>query len=80
MKKSTGGLQKPFFASFLENQIRSENAHNVQGGGDPSTNIIADQPQTMKYPSDCEDNPTDKEKDDDFSKKYPSDCEDDVKQ
>jgi hypothetical protein len=64
MKKSTNGLQKPFFAGFLENQIRKESTGSIQGGGDPSpTDAIADQYQTMKYPSDQEDNPTDKEKD-----------------
>lgn len=72
MKKSTG-LQRPFFANFLENQAQQA----IQGGGDPSTtSVIPDQAQTHKYPSDQEDNPTDKEKDDDYSKKYPSDWED----
>ncbi|WP_118972681.1 microviridin/marinostatin family tricyclic proteinase inhibitor [Taibaiella koreensis] len=72
MKKSTG-LLRPFFAGFLENQAQQ----SIQGGGDPSTtNVIPDQAQTQKYPSDQEDNPTDKEKDDDYSKKFPSDWED----
>lgn len=77
MKKSASGLQKPFFAGFLEGQLAKEATGGIQGGGDPSTtSVIPDQAQTMKYPSDQEDNPTDKEKDDDLSKKYPSDQED----
>ncbi|WP_118951114.1 microviridin/marinostatin family tricyclic proteinase inhibitor [Taibaiella helva] len=76
MKKSTG-LQRPFFAAFLENQMGKDSSLGIQGGGDPSpTDVITDQAQTQKYPSDQEDNPTDKEKDDDYSKKYPSDWED----
>ncbi|WP_118972682.1 microviridin/marinostatin family tricyclic proteinase inhibitor [Taibaiella koreensis] len=55
MKKKTAGLHQPFFASFLESQAQQA----IQGGDDPSpTNALADQPQTMKYPSDQEDNPS----------------------
>lgn len=74
MKKSTSGLKKPFFAGFLENQLPQDSTNGVQGGGE--TSKIADQPQTLKYPSDQEDNPTDKYKDVDLTKKYPSDLED----
>ncbi|WP_118951113.1 microviridin/marinostatin family tricyclic proteinase inhibitor [Taibaiella helva] len=55
MKKKTNSLHQPFFASFLESQARQ----SIQGGDDPSpTSVLADQPQTMKYPSDQEDNPS----------------------
>lgn len=66
MKKNTSGLKQPFFAGFMESQIKKEATGGIQGGGDPSpTDPTADQYQTMKYPSDQEDNPTptDKEKD-----------------
>lgn len=70
MKKNKPGLQKPFFAKFLEGQIPESGQDEVQGG------------DTKKYPSDQEDDdytkkfPSDQE-DDGYTKKYPSDQEDD---
>lgn len=43
MKKVT---KKPFFAKFLENQIKKDNLVNTKGGKPD---------QTMKYPSDSDD-------------------------
>lgn len=76
MKKKTDGLRQPFFASFLEGQEKQA----IQGGDDPSpTNVIADQAQTQKYPSDQEDSsPTDVLKDRDggyVTMKAPSDSD-----
>lgn len=49
--KTKKALQQPFFAGFLESQLK-EDALGIQGG---STDPIADQAQTQKYPSDQED-------------------------
>jgi hypothetical protein len=77
MKKKTSGLAKPFFAGFLESQAQQA----VQGGGDPSpTSVIADQPQTHKYPSDQEDNPTSKITDHLQTMKAPSDNDEFIKE
>jgi len=77
MKKTETAGQKPFFAAFLENQISRQSAAAVQGG-DPVTSVIPDQAQTNKYPSDQEDNPTDKNWDCILTQKYPSDGDDDL--
>jgi len=69
MKQNNEEKRKPFFAEFLENQVSEEQTRSIQGG-DTVTSVIPDQAQTMKYPSDQEDNPQ--------TKKYPSDCEDDT--
>jgi len=78
MKKVTGTKQ-PFFAKFLENQLKKEAEPNVKGGA------------TLKYPSDLEDALTNKypsDKEDDVTKpaldvlhtdKYPSDGDEDYK-
>lgn len=58
-------IKKPFFAKFLENQIADENLTAAKGGRNASSKdkiIIRD--QTMKYPSDS---------DEDITMKYPSD-------
>jgi hypothetical protein len=70
--------KKPFFSSFLENQLDKQQAHSVQGGDSP-TDVIQDQAQTQKYPSDQEDNPTKPLLDDPQTKKYPSDNDEDGK-
>lgn len=58
MKKT----KKPFFAKFLENQIKSEDKKSAKGGaagGPKITKINYDYDVTMKYPSDGdEDFPT----------------------
>jgi len=76
MKKKTNSLHQPFFASFLESQARQ----SIQGGDDPSpTSVLADQPQTMKYPSDQEDGgPTKPALDGYQTMKYPSDSDEDI--
>lgn len=56
----------PFFAKFLENQIKNDD--KVVGG---CTSPIRDTFHTMKFPSDGEDNGGDF-----TTKKYPSDSED----
>jgi len=75
MKKNNEGMQKPFFADFLENQIGNDDANSVQGGN--TTKPLADLPQTLKYPSDAEDN-TSKATDLPHTLKYPSDGDDDL--
>lgn len=55
MKKN---VKKPFFAKFLENQVKEENLTNAKGG------VQAPIDQTMKYPSDSDEYQT---------MKYPSD-------
>jgi hypothetical protein len=75
MKKNNQGLQKPFFADFLENQMAKEDANSVQGGiTAPSVDVAI----TMKYPSDQEDNPTKPTLDMMHTMKYPSDGDDDI--
>jgi hypothetical protein len=57
--------KKPFFAKFLENQIADENLTAAKGGlADTSKDKIIIRDQTMKYPSDS---------DEDVTMKYPSD-------
>jgi hypothetical protein len=74
MKTNNENLKKPFFASFLENQLKEDSTQRIQGGGDPSpTSVTADVPHTLKYPSDQEDNPTAKTTDLYQTMKYPSD-------
>ncbi|MEX1366865.1 MAG: microviridin/marinostatin family tricyclic proteinase inhibitor [Nannocystaceae bacterium] len=50
---NTKSKKKPFFARYLETQELDE----VQGGGGPlsTTKPLWDQAQTMKYPSDGDD-------------------------
>ncbi len=55
MKKNENS-KKPFFANFLENQISKDEQNAIQGSGG-TTNVISDNVQTMKYPSDSEDGP-----------------------
>jgi hypothetical protein len=55
MKKN---VKKPFFAKFLENQVKEENLTNTKGG------VVPPVDQTMKYPSDSDEYQT---------MKYPSD-------
>ncbi|EAY24951.1 microviridin/marinostatin family tricyclic proteinase inhibitor [Microscilla marina] len=63
-------VKKPFFAQFLENQIADEKLTNTKGGAsaaaasDKKKKIKIE--QTMKYPSDA---------DEDFTMKYPSDSD-----
>jgi len=72
MKKKSTGLAKPFFADFLENQMKQ----SVRGGEDPSpTSVIADAPHTHKYPSDQEDSYTTPIKDGAQTMKAPSDSD-----
>jgi hypothetical protein len=73
--KKNDGLKKPFFAGFLENQIQQEDAHSVQGGivTTPALDLV----QTLKYPSDQEDNPTKPILDMVHTLKYPSDGDED---
>ncbi|MCL9804624.1 microviridin/marinostatin family tricyclic proteinase inhibitor [Flavobacterium amniphilum] len=76
MKKNE--LKKPFFASFLENQMSKEEANAVQGGA--ITSVLRDTVQTMKYPSDGEEGPggTTKPSADVYeTMKYPSDSDED---
>ncbi|WP_299180803.1 microviridin/marinostatin family tricyclic proteinase inhibitor [uncultured Chryseobacterium sp.] len=58
--KNKNSKKKPFFASFLEKQIREP--EKVKGGGDitiPERDVVTkpvyDMDQTMKYPSDGDD-------------------------
>jgi hypothetical protein len=72
--------QKPFFAAFLENQLKAQQSQHVQGGDGPVvTGALSDQAQTMKYPSDQEDNPgtTNPDWDCVLTMKYPSDNDED---
>jgi hypothetical protein len=62
MKKNK---QKPFFATFLENQIDDKQARTAQGGDSPYV--------TLKYPSDKEDAYTKPAADVLQTMKYPSD-------
>ena len=51
---NTKSKKKPFFARYLE----SQDLEDVQGGGKPvpgTTKPMFDQAQTMKYPSDGDD-------------------------
>lgn len=69
--------QKPFFATFLENQLGEDQAQKTQGGENNVTlkypSDEEDNPITLKYPSDQEDNPTAKTTDLYQTMKYPSD-------
>lgn len=54
MKKN---VKTPFFAKFLENQVKEENLTNAKGGKEPIFQTMkypsdSDEYQTMKYPSD----------------------------
>ena len=74
--KNKENLKKPFFANFLENQISKDEQNIVQGGA--TTSVLADNAQTMKYPSDSEDgpgNPTKPTLDTAQTMKYPSDSD-----
>lgn len=60
--KNKNSKKKPFFASFLERQLREP--EKVKGGGGPVITIperdvvtkpVYDMDQTMKYPSDGDD-------------------------
>ncbi len=75
MKKNEN-LKKPFFANFLENQISKDEQNSVQGG---ITSVLTDSAQTMKYPSDSdEDSATTKPiYDTAQTMKYPSDSDED---
>ncbi|WP_299456215.1 microviridin/marinostatin family tricyclic proteinase inhibitor [uncultured Microscilla sp.] len=69
-------VKKPFFAQFLENQIADEKLTNTKGGLSAATFATATAAsdkkkkikieQTMKYPSDA---------DEDYTMKYPSDSD-----
>ncbi len=66
-------MKKPFFAKFLECQIKEED--RVKGGIDLTTKI-KDFDQTMKAPSDDDENVTHKypsDGDENVTHKYPSD-------
>ena len=74
--KNTENLKKPFFANFLENQMSKEEQGSLQGGG--ITSVLADNAQTMKYPSDSEEGPGNQTKpaaDVSQTMKYPSDSD-----
>lgn len=73
--KNTENLKKPFFANFLESQISKDEQSILQGG---ATSVLADNAQTMKYPSDSEDGPGNQTKpalDTAQTMKYPSDSD-----
>jgi len=78
--KTNETRQKPFFAAFLENQLKDQQSRRVQGGDGPVvTSVLSDEVQTMKYPSDQEDNPGTTKPDWDciLTAKYPSDNDED---
>ncbi|NHN27925.1 microviridin/marinostatin family tricyclic proteinase inhibitor [Flavobacterium jejuense] len=68
MKKQE--LKKPFFANFLENQLTKEGSNEVQGGVTSRTEDIY---QTLKYPSDSDEDTTKPALDLAHTLKYPSD-------
>lgn len=75
MKKNENS-KKPFFANFLENQISKDEQNSIQGG--TITSRLADNAQTMKYPSDSEEGPGGQTKptmDIYETMKYPSDSD-----
>lgn len=74
-------LKKPFFSTFLENQLSEEAEKNVQAGTTAQTQKYpsdAEDAQTKKYPSDLEDDVTKPIYDEAQTQKYPSDGDDDV--
>ncbi len=60
----------PFFAKFLENQLKKED--DVKGGSGSITTPLGDVPVTLKYPSDS-DEITSNKNDIAVTLKYPSD-------
>lgn len=78
MKKQN--TQKPFFAAFLENQVRNEEARALAGG---VTTRLVDLEQTtktadlesLKYPSDTDEDITLPDLDSITTHKYPSDSD-----
>ena len=62
-------LKKPFFSSFMEQQLDTQAEETVNGAGEN---------QTQKYPSDKEDDYTKPTLDMAQTQKYPSDGDDDV--
>lgn len=65
-------LKKPFFAAFLENQVKENEARRIQGGA-TATSVATDMAETQKYPSDQEDGITNVDWDCILTQKYPSD-------
>lgn len=77
MKKEQG-LAKPFFAGFLENQLKKTTETAVQGGQTLKFPSDLEEAQTNKYPSDQEDATTTKPAADiRHTDKYPSDGDED---
>lgn len=76
MKKEQG-LAKPFFAAFLENQLRKTAETSVQGGATLKYPSDLEEAQTNKYPSDQEDAATKPTADIRHTDKYPSDGDED---
>ncbi len=78
MKKAPGS-QQPFFAKFLENQIKKAAETNVQGGATLKYPSDLEEAETTKYPSDQEDDRTKPAADVLHTDKYPSDNDEDSK-
>ncbi|WP_118972683.1 microviridin/marinostatin family tricyclic proteinase inhibitor [Taibaiella koreensis] len=76
MKKEQG-LAKPFFAGFLENQLKKPSETAVQGGQTLKFPSDLEEAQTNKYPSDQEDDVTKPAADIRHTDKYPSDGDED---
>ncbi len=75
MKKVTA-RQQPFFAKFLENQLKKDAETNVQAGA--TLKYPSDlEEETKKYPSDNEDDITKPALDQYHTDKYPSDNDED---
>lgn len=78
MKKVTG-TQQPFFAKFLENQLKKEAEINIQAGATLKYPSDLEEAETNKYPSDKEDDVTKPALDLLHTDKYPSDNDEDYK-
>lgn len=78
MKKTTGTGQ-PFFARFLEHQLKKETESNVSGGATLKYPSDLEDAETTKYPSDQEDDTTKPAADLPHTDKYPSDNDEDHK-
>lgn len=81
MKKQS--LKKPFFSTFLENQLDKNTQPEVQGGDGIGiiTKPAKDLVQTQKYPSDSDEYVTHKypsDSEDAVTQKFPSDGDDDL--
>jgi hypothetical protein len=79
MKKAQG-LEKPFFATFLENQLKRTAGTSLQGGSRLNTlKYPSDMEdiESQKYPSDHEDAGTKPAEDIAHTDKYPSDNDED---